>query len=45
MEGQNMSNNDPGRPPFRDHPLYYPILKIVVLACGLYFALRIFGVL
>jgi len=40
-----MSDNNPGRPPFRDHPYYYPAIKIVVLACGLYLALRLFGVL
>jgi hypothetical protein len=40
-----MSDNHPERPPFRNHPYYYPILKTVVLVCGLYFALRIFGVI
>jgi hypothetical protein len=40
-----MSDNHPERPPFRNHPYYYPILKVVVLICALYFALRIFGVL
>jgi hypothetical protein len=45
MEGPVMSNNHPERPPFRKHPLYYPALKVAVLVCALYFALRIFGVL
>jgi hypothetical protein len=40
-----MSNDDPGRPPFRSHPLYYPALKIILLGCALYLALRLFGVL
>ena len=37
--------SDPQKPPFRNHPLYYPFIKVVVLAGGLYLALRIFGVL
>jgi hypothetical protein len=40
-----MSNEDPGRPPFRNHPVYYPALKIVVLAGAIYLALHLFGVL
>lgn len=40
-----MSDKHPERPLFRNHPLYYPFIKVVVLACGLYFGLRIFGVL
>lgn len=40
-----MSDKHPERPPFRDHPVYYPALKIIVLACALYLALRLFGVL
>jgi len=39
-----MSDSDPGRPPFRNHPYYYPAIKIVLLACALYLALRLFGV-
>lgn len=40
-----MTNNHPEKPPFRNHPLYYPFIKVVVIACGLYLALRIFGVI
>jgi len=29
--------------PFPRHWLYYLVLKIVVIACAVYFALRIFG--
>ena len=31
--------------PFRRHWAYYLFLKIVVLLCAVYFALRIFGVI
>jgi hypothetical protein len=31
--------------PFRRHWLYYLILKIVVILCAVYFALRVFGVI
>ena len=31
--------------PFPRHWLYYLVLKIVVIAVALYFALRIFGVI
>jgi hypothetical protein len=31
--------------PFRRDWLYYLILKIVVILCAVYFALRIFGVI
>lgn len=31
--------------PFRRHWLYYLFLKVVVVACAAYFALRIFGVI
>jgi hypothetical protein len=31
--------------PFRRHWLYYLILKLVVLACAAYFALRFFRVI
>lgn len=38
--------SDPNaRPPFRQHPYYYPALKIIVLACGLYLAARLMGYL
>lgn len=40
-----MNDKHPERPPFRDHPFYYPAIKIIVLVCGLYLALRLFGVL
>ena len=36
-----MTNPDPNaRPPFRQHPYYYPVLKGVVLVCAAYFAAR-----
>ena len=41
-----MTNPDPNaRPPFREHPYYYPILKGVVLVCAAYFAARWLGYL
>ena len=36
---------EPPETPFRRHPYYYIFLKVVVLACAVYFALRIFGVI
>ena len=36
---------DPQKPPFRNHPYYYPFIKVVVLACAICLALRLFGVL
>lgn len=33
------------RPPFWKHRYYYLALKIIVLLCGVYFALRILGYL
>jgi hypothetical protein len=33
------------RPPFRQHPLYYPALKIMVVFAAIYFALRFLGFL
>jgi hypothetical protein len=41
-----MTDRDPNaRPPFREHPYYYPILKGVVLVCAAYFAARFLGYL
>jgi hypothetical protein len=38
--------SDPNvRPPFWKHRYYYLTLKIVVLACALYFAVRLLGYL
>ena len=45
-EGTGMTNPDPNaRPPFRQHPYYYPVLKRVVLVCAAYFAARFLGYL
>ena len=40
-----MANDPNARPPFREHPYYYPALKIVVLLCGVYLAARFLGYL
>jgi hypothetical protein len=41
-----MPVNDPNaRPPFRQHPFYYPAIKIVVLLVAVYFAARFLGYL
>ena len=41
-----MNKPDPNaRPPFRQHPYYYPVLKGVVLVCAAYFAARFLGYL
>jgi hypothetical protein len=38
--------SDPNaRPPFREHPYYYPALKILVAACAIYLAARFLGYL
>lgn len=40
------NHNDPNsRPPFRQHPYYYPAIKILVLLVAVYFAARILGYL
>ena len=33
------------RPPFREHPYYYPAIKILVLLIAIYFAARFLGYL
>jgi hypothetical protein len=33
------------RPPFRQHPYYYPALKIIVVLAAIYFAARFMGYL
>ena len=33
------------RPPFRQHPYYYPTLKVVVVLVAVYFAARFLGYL
>jgi hypothetical protein len=38
-----MSNDHPEKPPFQRHWLYYPALKIAVLAVAVYLAFRWFG--
>jgi hypothetical protein len=41
-----MSSPDPNaRPPFYRHRYYYLAVKIVVVLCALYFALRLLGYL
>ena len=40
-----MANDPNARPPFRRHPYYYPAIKIIVLACAVYFAARFLGYL
>ena len=38
-----MTNNDPEKPLFQRHWLYYPAFKIAVLAVAVYLAFRLFG--
>jgi hypothetical protein len=47
QRADTMTNNrDPNaRPPFREHPYYYPAIKIIVLAAAVYFAARFLGYL
>lgn len=33
------------RPPFREHPYYYPAIKTVVALCAIYLAARFLGYL
>ena len=40
-----MADDPNARPPFRRHPYYYPVIKILVLACAVYLAARILGYL
>jgi hypothetical protein len=40
-----MTSDPDVRPPFWKHRYYYLTLKIVVLLCGVYFALRILRLL
>jgi len=40
-----MSDNHPEQPPFQKHKIYYPALKVAVLAIAVYLAFRFFGVL
>ena len=41
-----ISQQDPNaRPPFYRHRYYYLAIKIIVLLCGVYLALRVFGYL
>jgi hypothetical protein len=40
-----MSTDPNARPPFWKHRYYYMALKIVVLAAGIYFAVRLLGYL
>lgn len=43
---EKMPMADPNaRPPFREHPYYYPAIKILVLLVAVYFAARFLGYL
>jgi hypothetical protein len=40
-----MTENHPERPPFQKHKIYYPALKVAILAVAVYLAFRLFGIL
>jgi hypothetical protein len=39
-----MTDNHPERPPFQKHKIYYPALKIAILAVAVYLTLRFIGI-
>ena len=38
-----MTDNHPEKPPFQRHWIYYPALKVAVIAVAIYLAFRLFG--
>lgn len=40
-----MTDNHPEKPPFQRHWIYYPAIKVAVLAVAVYLALRLFGII